>query len=189
MTCTNFILVNFFSNWYCNGNVSPHNWSLWFSYFIILVQCIFKWIFESMVIPAPSHNKFVHNMTDLCILLLYWQVLLQVWQPPSFSVCCHPFQFSIWSSSPKSVALLPPLPRLLLISLWLLSGINYPLSLMCPSHFFFLFFNVFNNSLSTPISCSTLYVYLKWNHKNCLEVPFKVAASGREITPCLNVVE
>ena len=46
------------------------------------------------------------------------------------------------------------------MSLWrsdklLLTLSVFPL-IMCPSHFFFLFFNVLNSSLSTPISCSTL---------------------------------
>ena len=53
---------------------------------------------------------------------------------------------------PSCVALLLPLPRL---------PSNFPsiavrYKLLCLSHFFLLFFNVINNSLSTPISCSTL---------------------------------
>ena len=37
--CINFTQMNLFSKWYCNGNTLPHNWNLWTSYVIILLQC------------------------------------------------------------------------------------------------------------------------------------------------------
>ena len=58
-----------FSKWYCNGNTLSHNWNLLSSYVIILVQCNFVMIFQSIVIPVRYHNKFlkfVRNMIDLC---------------------------------------------------------------------------------------------------------------------------
>ena len=38
--CINFTRMNLFSKWYCNGNTLSHNWNLWTSNVIILVQCI-----------------------------------------------------------------------------------------------------------------------------------------------------
>ena len=67
--CINFTQVNLFIKWYCNGNTLPHNWNLWTSLVIILVQCNFFTIFQSTVIPVHYHikfPKFVCNMIDLC---------------------------------------------------------------------------------------------------------------------------
>ena len=67
--CINFTHMNlFYSKWYCNGNTLPHNWNLWSSYVIILVQCNFFMIFQSIVIPVLYHKKFpkfVCNVIDL----------------------------------------------------------------------------------------------------------------------------
>ena len=41
--CINFTQMNLFSKWYCKGSTLPHNWNLWTSYVIILVQCNFSW--------------------------------------------------------------------------------------------------------------------------------------------------
>ena len=41
----------------CNENTLPHNWNLWFSYVIILVQCNFVMIFQSIVILVCYHNN------------------------------------------------------------------------------------------------------------------------------------
>ena len=50
--------MNLFRKWYCNENTLPHNWNLWTSYVIILVQCNFVFqIFQSIVIPVRYHNK------------------------------------------------------------------------------------------------------------------------------------
>ena len=70
--CINFTQMNLFSKWYCNGNTFPHNWNLWTSYVIILVQCNFFMIFQSIVIPVLYYNKFlkfVCNVIDLCTTL------------------------------------------------------------------------------------------------------------------------
>ena len=111
----------------------------------------------------------------LVFCLYLWQVLLQVWQPPPFSVFCHPFQFSLRSSSPRlpsSVALLLPLPLLPSsfpsITVWYKL---FPL-IMCPSHFFFIFFSVLNSSLSTPISHVILAILLHSHISNRIEHVF-----------------
>ena len=57
--CINFTQMNLFSKWYCNGNTLPHYWNLWTSYVIILVQCNFFMIFQSIVLPVLCHNKFL----------------------------------------------------------------------------------------------------------------------------------
>ena len=84
--CINFTQMNLFnSKWYCNGNTLPHNWNLWFSYVIILVQCNFFMSFQSIVIHVHYHNKFpkfVCNVIDLCttsghIIKIIWSFPLK----------------------------------------------------------------------------------------------------------------
>ena len=43
-----FTQMNLFSKCsYCNGNILPHNWNLWFFYVIIIVQCkVFLFLFH-----------------------------------------------------------------------------------------------------------------------------------------------
>ena len=84
--CINFTQMNLFSKWYCNGNTMPHNWNLWFSYVIILVQRHFFMIFQSIVIPVLYHNKFlkfVCNVIDLCTT--QGQIIKIVWSFPLMS--------------------------------------------------------------------------------------------------------
>ena len=48
----------------------PHNWNLWGSYVIILVQCNLFIIFQSIVIPVRYHNK-VWNF-EITIVNFHW---------------------------------------------------------------------------------------------------------------------
>ena len=101
--CINFTQVNLFIKWYCNGNTLPHNWNLWTSYVIILVQCNFFTIFQSTVIPVCYHikfPKFVCNVIDLCTTYK-GQIIKIVWSSP-----LKPMMRNTWSHQKKLITCL-----------------------------------------------------------------------------------
>ena len=136
----------------------------------------FHFNFMSLYIAKLRPHKFPHllqNHENISAQKL-WHILLLLGVLPLF-LAGPPtgLTASILFSSPydlppprlpSSVALLLPLP--LLPSSFPSITVRYKLFplIMCPSHFFFLFFNVLDNSLSTPISCSTLSVVLFISH-------------------------
>ena len=87
--CINFTQMNLFSKRYCNGYTLPHNWNLWtYMYVIILVQCNFFMIFQSIAILVHYHNKlpkFVCNVIDLCTTK--GQIIKIVWSFPLNNLC------------------------------------------------------------------------------------------------------
>ena len=62
--CIHFTRMNLFSKWNCNGNTLPHNWNLWTSYVIILVQCNLFMIFQSICYSCSLPQYIPHICTQ-----------------------------------------------------------------------------------------------------------------------------